>query len=150
AAKLSAPAYEPLESGVELGAAGQPWATGPLAQRNVRYETIIIDTAFERVRIRFFKFWDALFVHFRAGAAIARSEASLAHEKRLRPFASKVAVSDDQYTVAFQSDNRAYAETTTFTSYAEAQAFMSESVASEPALADSIHVIPHAEVNQSA
>ena len=50
AAKLSAPAYEPLDSGVELGAAGQPWATGPLAQRNVRYETIIIDTAFERVR----------------------------------------------------------------------------------------------------
>jgi hypothetical protein len=47
AAKLSAPAYEPLESGVELGAAGQPWATGPLAQR-MRYEMIIIDSAFER------------------------------------------------------------------------------------------------------
>jgi hypothetical protein len=150
AAKLSAPAYEPLESGVELGAAGQPWAAGPLAQRTVRYETILIDTAFERFRIRFFKFWDALFVHFRAGSAVARAEVSLANEKKRRPFASKVAVTDDQFTVAFQSDNRAFAEAATFGSFAEAQAFMAESVARDPALADSIHVIPQAEVNQVA
>ena len=149
AAKLSAPAYEPLESGVELGAASQTWATGPLAQRNVRYETIILDTAFMRLRIRFFEFWSGLFTHFRAGAAVSRAGISLANEKRMQPFASKVAVFDDQYTVAFQSDNRTYTSTATFSSYAEAQVHMAEAVQLDPALSEEIHVIPLAEVNQA-
>src|SRR5206468_12080234 len=46
ASKLSAPAYEPLDSSIELGASGIPWLTGPSAQRNVRYEVIVLDTAF--------------------------------------------------------------------------------------------------------
>ena len=148
AAKLSAPAYEPLESGVEVGAAGQPWATGTLAQRNVRYEMIIIDTAFERFRIPFFKFWDGLFTHFRAGAAVSRSAVSLATEKRMQPFADKVAVGEEQYSVAFQKDNRAYTETATFTSYAEAQAHLAEALRLDPTLSEEIHVIPLAEVNR--
>jgi hypothetical protein len=136
-----------LESGVEVGAAGQPWATGTLAQRNVRYEMIIIDTAFERFRIPFFKFWDGLFTHFRAGAAVSRSAVSLATEKRMQPFADKVAVGEEQYAVAFQKDNRAYAETATFTSYAEAQAHLAETVRLDPILSEEIHVIPFVEVN---
>jgi hypothetical protein len=148
AAKLSAPAYEPLESGIEVGAAGQPWATGPMAQRNVRYETIIVDSAFERFRIRFFKFWDGLFTHFRAGAAVSRAAVSLANEKRMQPFASKVAVAEEQYTVAFQADNRAYTSAATFSSFAEAQAHMAEAARLDPSLSEGIHVIPSAEVNQ--
>ncbi len=150
AAKLSAPAFEPLESGIELGAAGQPWATGPLAQRNVRYETIIIDTAFERFRIRFFKFWDGLFTHFRAGAAVSRAAVSLAVEKQMQPFNSKITLADDAYTVAFQADNRAFAAAATFGSFAEAQAHFTEMVRSSPTLSDTIHVIPNAEVNRAA
>jgi len=147
AAKLSAPAYEPLESGVELGAAGEPWATGPVAQRNVRYETIIIDKAFDRFRIRFFKFWDSLFVHFRLGSAISRSPVSLANERRMRPFTSKVTVTDEQYTVAFLADNRPYTPEATFSSYAEAQAHLAEAVQVNASLSEEIHVIPNAELN---
>jgi hypothetical protein len=150
AAKLSAPAFEPLESGVELGGAGEPWTTGRLAQRIVRYETIIVDTALEPVRNRFFEFWDALFVHFRAGSAVARAAPSLANERRMRPFATRVAVNDEQFTVAWQSDNTPYISTATFGSYAEAQAHLEESVRQDGALADVIHVIPGAEVNRAA
>jgi hypothetical protein len=150
AAKLSAPAFEPLESGVELGAAGRPWATGPLAQRNVRYETIIVDHAFERFRIRFFKFWDGLFTHFRAGAAVSRATVSLASKQRMQPFADKVTVAEDQFTVAFQADNRAYTSTATFTSHAEAQAHMADAMRQDPTLTGEIHVIPDAEVNRAA
>jgi hypothetical protein len=150
AAKLSAPAYEPLESGIELGAAGQPWATGPMAQRNVRYETIIVDTAFERFRIRFFKFWDGLFTHFRAGASVSRAAVSLANGKRMQPFATKVTLAEEQFTVAFQADNRAYAAMATFTSYAEAQGHMAEAVRRDPGLSETIHVIPSVEVNKTA
>jgi hypothetical protein len=150
AQKLSAPAYEPLDSGVELGAAGQPWATGPLAQRNVRYETIIVDTAFQRVRLRFFKFWDGLFVHFRAGAAVSRAAVSLANENRMQPFANKIAVTADEFTVARQADNKPYSAKSSFGSYAEAQAHMAEVVQLHPELAETIHVIPNAELKKAA
>jgi hypothetical protein len=109
-----------------------------------------IDSAHKQFKQRFFKFWDALFVHFRAGASISRAAGSLAKEQRMQPFASKVAVAEEQYTVAFQSNNQAYAEAATFHSYAEAQAHLGEAMRRDPTLSDAIHVIPNAEVNHSA
>ena len=149
AAKLSAPSYEPLESGVELGAAGQPWATGFLAQRNVRYELIILDEAYKVFRLHFFKYANGLFTHFLAGAAVTRVGISQANEKQKQPFASKVQVVEEQYTVAFQADNRAYASSATFSSYAEAHAHLTQVTQMDPNLMDSIHIIPRAEVNQT-
>jgi Family of unknown function (DUF6603) len=147
AAKLSAPAFEMFESGVELSAAGNDWTTGPSATRTVRYETIIIDTAFERHTIRFFEFWTVLFDHFAAGAAITKSPLSLAQEKKHQPFAAKVEVTGEQFTVANQADNTAVAGVQTFTSHAEAVAHVAGAVAADPALAGAFHVIPLAEVN---
>jgi hypothetical protein len=114
----------------------------------VRYELIILDSAFKRFQTGFFKFWDALFTHFRAGAAISRSSISLANEKRMKPFEDRVIVTGDQYTVAFQSDNSAIAATATYSSYAEAQAHLAEAVQLDPSLAEEVHVIPFAEVNR--
>jgi hypothetical protein len=146
AAKLSAPSFEPLEAGVELGARDQSWTTGPLAQRHVRYEQIIIDTPPERPRNPFYEFPNGLFVHFRAGAAIHRSAVSLATERRLQPFAEKVTVGGDRYAVASQTDNRA---TATFASFAEAEAHLAAVVRADPNLADVLHVIPGAELSVS-
>lgn len=150
AEKLSAPAYEPFDSGVELAAAGAPWATGPLAQRNVRYETIIIDTAFKRLQQSFFKFWDALFTHFAGGAAVARAEVSLSSEKRKYPFDAKIALTEQQYTVANQMDNSAFSSGATFGSYAEAQAHLVAQTRRDPNLAEVIHVISSSEVREAA
>jgi hypothetical protein len=149
AAKLSAPAYELLESGVELAAAGNAWATGPSASRTVRYEQIVIDTEFERHPTHYFEFWGELFVHFMAGAAIASSELSLAAERRWQPFAEKVGVTGDQYVVASQVDNTAIPGGLVFASHAEAMAHLASVVAAEPNLAQSVHVIPMAEVNRA-
>jgi hypothetical protein len=150
AAKLSAPAFELFESGVELTAAGEPWTTGPMADRNVRYEMIIIDTAFERFVVPFFRFWDGLFAHFRRGSSIARSTVSQAAGERLQPFGSGVVIGRDEYAVARQSDNAPYAAAATFGSFAEAQAHMAAAVRANPTLADTIHVIPTAEVTKAA
>jgi hypothetical protein len=147
AAKLSAPAYEPLDSGVELAPSGESWITGPSAERVARYETIILDTALEPKRIRFFPFWGELFVHFLGGAAIARSPISLAVKRRMQPFDEKVMVTADKFTVVFQADNRPFAAAATFDSFAEAQAHLSQSIIGNPALSETIHVIPAAEVS---
>jgi hypothetical protein len=148
-AKLSAPAYEPLDSGARLGLAGQPWATGRVAQRTVRYETIIIDTAYRRFRVGLEKLLDGLFAHFRKGAAVSRVSVSLAYEQRLRPFASKITVEEDRFTLANQADNSAYLATT-FGSYAEAAARLDRVVSADPSLADSLHVIPQTEARRAA
>jgi hypothetical protein len=148
--KLSAPAYEPLDSGIRLGSSGESWATGTLAQRNVRYETIIIDTAFQRARNRFIKLRDGLFVHFRRGAAVSRAEVSLANEQRMQPFASKITVTEDQFTVALQANNQAYAAAASFGSYAEAEAHLTEVARQDPSLAEGLHVIPAAESREAA
>jgi hypothetical protein len=152
--KLSAPAYEPLDSGVELGADGKPWATGPAAQRNVRYELIVIDhaadPASDPVTIPFFVLPNRLFDHFRGGASVSKAAASLANEKKKQPFAAKVGVGDEQYTVAWQADNRAYSGSATFGSYAQAQAHLADAISADPSLTETIHVIPKVEVNQAA
>jgi hypothetical protein len=150
AAKLSAPAFEAMESGVELGAAGAPWSSGRAAQRNVRYETVIIDTALEPARRRFVDYSAGLFEHFRAGSSIARLTDSAANERRRQPFDDKVSVPGDVYTVAWQADNTSYGAATTFGSFAEAQAHLDGAVRHDPTLAESIHVIPGAEVNLAA
>ena len=149
AAKLSAPGYEPLDSGVRLGVAGQPWATGRVAQRNVRYETIIIDTAYRRFSVGIVKILDGLFSHFRKGASVSRAVVSLASERRLQPFADKIAVEDDQFTLAHQANNSAYIART-FGSYAEAAAHLDEIVSADPSLADTVQVIPRMEVRRAA
>ncbi|MFJ4790733.1 DUF6603 domain-containing protein [Streptomyces sp. NPDC088794] len=147
AAKLAAPAYELLESGVELAAAGNTWATGPTSTRTVRYEQVVIDSEFERHPTHYFGFWGELFVHFIAGATIASSELSLAAERRRQPFAEKVGVTGDQYVVASQVDNTAMPGGLAFASHAEAMAHLASAVAAEPNLGQSVHVIPMAEVN---
>lgn len=150
AAKLSAPAFELLESGVELAPEGNPWATGPAAQRTVRYEQIVVDSAFERVPKRFFPFWAGLFSHFRRGGAVARCSLSQAAERRTEPFVERVRVVGDRFVVAHAADNTVVAAEAVFASHAEALAHLQSAVRADPALAASIHVIPAAEVNAAA
>ena len=147
AAKLSAPAFEMMQSGVELSASGVPWATGPSATRTVRYESIIIDTAHERVATKYFVFWGQLFTHFQAGSSITKAELSLAREKQKQPYTEKVTMQLDAYVVANLADNTAVAGVTAFGSHAEARAHLVGAVAADPVLAESIHVIPLAEAN---
>ena len=73
---------------------------------------------------------------------ISKSPLSLAQEKKHQPFAAKVEVTGEQFTVAHQADNTAVAGVQTFASHAEAMAHVAGAVAADPALADAFHVIP--------
>ena len=63
--KLSKPAFETMDGGVRLAGSGADWAAGVGADRNVRYESIIVDTLFERFARPFYEWMTLLFVHFR-------------------------------------------------------------------------------------
>ncbi len=150
AAKLSTPAFEMLDAGVELGATGTSWATGPGAVRTVRYEEIVIDTGHERLPQRFVLFWANLFSHFQRGSAICRHELSQTTELRLKPFAEKILVQTDHFAVANVANNSSLGATAVFGSHAEAAAHLNSIVSDNPALAGTVHVIPTAEVNVAA
>jgi hypothetical protein len=148
--KLSKPAFEALESGVKLAGSGAMWATGVGADRNVRYESIIVDTLFERFARPFYEWMALLFVHFRGGAAIAKSSLSHANQKKKQPFAEKIVVNGDAYVVAFTKNNASVGANAVFSSQADAEQFMSDSVAKDPALRRQVHVIPAMERNLAA
>ncbi|MFQ5636635.1 MAG: DUF6603 domain-containing protein [bacterium] len=153
--RLSRPAFEPLDSGIEIAVAGEQMKTSQATKRVIRYETIIIDNNFKRHVKSFLKFFDSgfallndfLFGHFLTGNAVTKSELSLHHKNRLQPFPEVIEIQPSQYSVVYDSNNMPVGvEATTFTSQAEAHEYMEEQIQSHPNLADNVHVIPNTEV----
>jgi hypothetical protein len=133
-----------------LSVEGQDVASGKAVKRIVRYEEIIIDNNFKRFVRRFRLFFATLFTHFLRGSAITQSEMSNHYKKQLQPFDEKIKVNPDVYTVAFNSNNKAFAATASFQSAAMAQDFLQQQVTLNPNLSESLHVIPQHEVNKAA
>jgi hypothetical protein len=141
--KLSRPAFGPERAGLDLSAAGQELRSSHMVKRVVRYEEIIIDSNFKRFVRRFFMFSGALFNFFLNGASVAKSDLSQAVKKQFDPFEEKIIVQAETYTVAFQSNNKAYAAgSAVFASEASARDFMAQEVAKDAGLAETLHVIP--------
>lgn len=150
AKKLSLPAYEHEHSGVELSVQGEQLASSKMVKRVVRYELVTIDTNYKRFVQRFFVFWGGLFTHFLKGNAVTKSALSNKQKKQFQPFAEKIQVRPDTYTVAFNTNNQAvHAEATEFASAALAREYMQQQVAADPSLVGQLHVIPQSEVNTS-
>lgn len=145
--KLSRPAFQPLHGGLEVSVSGAQMKTGKTVKRNVRYEEIIIDNNYKRFVRRFQPFFNVLFFHFMHGASVTLSSLSQHQTKQLQPFADKIKVGSEGYTVAYQSSNKAYSGTATFNSENAAREFMQQQVAQDTTQAGALHVIPHYEVN---
>jgi hypothetical protein len=144
--KLSKPAFSPQTSGVDLSAAGPDSRSSVMVKRIVRYEEIIIDNNYKRFARRFRGYVGSLFELFLAGNSVARSDLSRHSKRRLQPFDEKIAVSEETYTVAFQSNNKAYAaEAVSFRSEASARDYLARKIGEDASLADTLHVIPNFE-----
>lgn len=146
AAKLSLPAYNEIESGVILSAEGKQTVSSHMAKRNIRYETVIIDTRYPRVVLMFFRYSLTLFAHFIKGSAIMKSPLSLKQKKLLQPFEEKIVAASPQFAVAFSEDNKPFKEAV-FSSEIMAREYMQEQISAQPGLASSLHVIPQYEVS---
>lgn len=143
--KLSQRAFDPLHGGVLLSAGPQQLGASKLAKRRVRYEQIIIDNNYKRFRRRFKLFTAKFFGHFLNGAAVTKSELSNHYKSQLDPFINeaKVKVQDTGFVVAFTENNKAFnTEATSFASEALANQFIQQQITLNPALHESLHVIP--------
>lgn len=147
ATKLSQPGYEPMDSGIELSAAGTSLASGTAITRVVRYDLTVIDTKYRRYAKRFFSQAGALFNHFLGGASVTKCPLSAYRAAQMQPVSVKVAVGPETFAVALRSNNTGFsAEAVAFTSQAAAHDYLNSVVASNPSLAGTLHVLPQFEV----
>ena len=148
ATKLSEPAFSPQDSGLELAPSGQALGTGPALTRTVRYDLTIVDTRLQPpARTRFFGYPAGLFAHWLGGNAIARTGLSRTQTTLRRPYDTSVSITAETYAVASQSDNTVLsAAAGAFTSRAAALDHLNQVVATDPALAGTLQVLPSFEV----
>jgi hypothetical protein len=83
------------------------------------------------------------------GNAVKKSTLSQQVKTQLQPFADKVKVQEEGYSVAFTMDNRIYESTAVFHSEAQAKDYLQRQNAADPKLGDQLHVISNFEVNHS-
>lgn len=144
--KLSKPAFSKERSGIELSA-GADLRSSKMVKRVVRYEEIIIDSNSKRFQRSFRDFIGVLFHFFANNGAISRCELSQSAKTKLQPFAEKIGVNGETYSVAFQANNKAVsAEAASFHSEASARDFMNRQIAADASLAETMHVIPQHEL----
>jgi hypothetical protein len=147
AAKLSQPAYVPMDSGIELTATGTTYASGTAVTRNVRYDLTVIDIHAVPVFRRFYIFVASLFEHFLNGSSATRCTLSNHLEQLSQPYTTHVSVSAESFAVALQTNNTVFrSDATSFTSQVAAQEYLAKAVAQDPSLADTLHVLPQFEV----
>jgi hypothetical protein len=146
ATKLSQPAFVPQDSGIEL-AGSEALTTATAITRPLRYDLTIVDVESEPVRVKFFAHSRAMFTNFLAGNCAAQSKLSAAYRAQTHPYAGSVAVTSETFAVALQSSNQVFhPSAASFSSQASAQNYIASSVAANPALAGTLHVIPGFEV----
>lgn len=148
ASKLSRRAYDPLTGGLDLSAPGKALRSSKLVRRRIRYEEIIIDNNYKRPIRRFRVFNGVLFFHFLGSNSVAQSVLSKSYRTKLQPFKEKVAVREEAFVVAFQSNNQAFQSAAQFNSQTQAITYLQRQVNQNPDLYDRLHVIPQHEVNR--
>ncbi|HEX6347302.1 DUF6603 domain-containing protein [Umezawaea sp.] len=166
AAKLSRPAYETQDAGLELVAAGGAIASPRVVRRSARYELHVIDSeapsepdaaraATVRRSPRLYSPPPAVFGQLLAGSSTARSPLSRREARQRQPFpaAETVRVAGSRYVVAHLRNNHqafppatASATTSSFRSAAAAEDAVADWVRADPSLAGRLHVLRQSEV----
>ena len=171
AAKLSRPAYETQDAGLELVAEGGAIASPRVVRRSARYELSIVDNEAPgmvttvraaaapvrngRVRGRLYTPPAAVFGQLLSGSSTARSPLSQREAQQRQPFAAgeTVRVPGDRFVVAYLRNNQqafapatANATSSSFRSTATAQDAMADWVRADPGLAGQLHVLRQADM----
>lgn len=142
--KLSRPAFQNNDAGLELGFSGRQLASSRVVKRVVRYEVKMIDGDDKYRSIKYFSFIGTLFVHWLGGAAVTRCPISKARKKAMVPTSpdDRVKMTNGGFVVAGVDNNKPWGNAGVFTSEAKAQDFLAKTILQNPGMAEDIHVIP--------
>ena len=143
ATKLSKPAFQPLHGGIDLSVAGAQLTSAAMVKRIVRYEQIIIDSELPPPPALPAAVLGA--VRALPGRSRRVTLGALEVERdKLQPFDEKVEVGSDAYAVAFQADNTPVRRRSPARRWRPSTSQLS--LAADPTLAATMHVIPSYEV----
>jgi hypothetical protein len=145
ASKLSAPAFEKQNAGIELSVSNQQLKSSAAVKRVVRYEQNIIDNNFVSLLIRFVAISTQFFNHFLGRNAASKSVLSASYKTQKAPVDQKIAVKEAGYVVASTMNNSPHSQQAYFASHAQAQDFLRTQISQSSGLQDSLHVIPSTE-----
>ena len=173
AAKLSRPAYENQDAGLELTAAQGALASARVVRRSARYEQIVIDSLARagataraggrRLRLlevaatrptKLTSVSPAVFTQLLSGASTSRSPLSQREARLRQPFEASetVRLGEQRFVVAYRRNNlqafppsSGLPQTVTFRSQAAAFDALTDWVAEDPSLAGTLHVLLDAE-----
>jgi hypothetical protein len=150
AEKLSKPSFEQMPGGTQISSDNNKAQNGKMVRKNVEYEITIIDKEPKKPfkKGRFYRPHDLLFTHFLKGGSVSKSVLSKSYQSKLKPFDDKMSLAQDGYSVAFQSDNKAFDSTATFASEMEANTFLNKQLRADPNLKKALHIIPNYELQE--
>ena len=141
--KLSRPAFQEIEAGVELAFNGLQLGSSKVTKRIVRYEVKITDVDGKHKAFRWFKNIGTLFFHWLGGSAISYSALSYTGKKAMVPTVAdeRVKVGQAGYVVAGVSDNKPLPGAV-FAFEAHARDFLTSAIFNKPEMVEELHVIP--------
>lgn len=151
AEKLSKPSFEKMPGGVEISIGNNTIKNGRMVRKKVEYELTIIDKEPVRPFLlgAFIREIGWLFSTFIKGNSVSKSTLSRSHKEKRQPFTEKLDIHEELFTVAFQSNNKAFSTQATFPSEMMAQTYMQDLTHQQPGLKQQIHIVPHYELQEA-
>ncbi len=148
AEKLSKPSFEKMPGGVIVSLGDENIKNGKMVRKNVEYEITLIDKEPKKPLLLglFFTQIAVLFLKFLKGNSVSKSVLSQNYKEQRQPFKEKTDVMQEGFTLVYQSNNKAYNESSTFTSEMQAHSYMQEQISNNPFLKKDLHIIPNYEV----
>ena len=140
-----------MPGGVTVSLGSGSLKNGKMTRKIIEYEITIIDKEPKKPLLYglFHKQLVVLFNNFLKGNSVSKSVLSQSHKQRLQPFKEKLNVTEEGYTVAYQSSNKAYNGMATFTSEMMAQSYMHDQLIKDPLLIKELHIIPNYELQET-
>jgi hypothetical protein len=151
AQKLSRRSFERLPAGVSLTSQDNDLRSSRVVARELRYETITIDTQARRTAQG--KVTGELLTTFRPllrGGAIAKSRFSTTTRAEPLLGPGRIGVDPEGYSVVGTDDLRPFDGQSTYRSQAGATSYLRELVRTNPALQGTLQVVPNVEVREAA
>lgn len=150
AEKLSKPSFEKMPGGVQISMGDATLKNGRMVRKKVEYELTIIDKEPVKPFVigKFIREIGWLFSTFIKGNSVSKSALSQNYQEQRLPFAEKLDIHEELFTVAFQSNNKAFNTQATFPNEMMAQTYMQNLVHQQPGLEKQIHIVPHYELQE--
>jgi hypothetical protein len=151
AQKLSRRSFERLPAGVRLTSQDNDLQSSRVVARELRYETITIDTQSRRTaQGKVFGERLATFRPLLRGGALARSRFSTTRRAEPLLGPGRIGVDPEGYSVVGTDDLRPFDGKSSYRSQAGATSYLRELVRANPALQGTIQVVPNVEVREAA